>query len=150
MRKAGYDPHVYVSTNLTYAKTRQRLLGPEPHTLDLFQAASDHGDDPADKNLNDRAAADHTIEFIEQHVWDPDKPEFVLLQLDSTHYTYPFPEDEAVFTPYSENLALPRAIETSREAELLANRYRNAAHYVDSQLRRVIEALKREGIYDDM
>ena len=29
MRKAGYEPHVYVSTNLTYAKARDPLLGPE-------------------------------------------------------------------------------------------------------------------------
>jgi membrane-anchored protein YejM (alkaline phosphatase superfamily) len=149
MRKAGYEPHVYVSTNLTYAKTRDRLLGPEPRRLDFFQAASDNGDDPADKNTNDRVAVDHTVQFIEQHNWDA-RPQFLLLQLDSTHYTYPFPEDQAVFTPFSENLELPRPIETDEQAQLLQNRYRNAAHYVDAQLERVFEALKREGVYDDM
>lgn len=149
MRKAGYEPHVYVSTNLTYAKTRDRLLGPEPQQLDFFQAASDEGDNPSDKNMNDRVATDRVVDFIEQHVWD-EKPQFMLLQLDSTHYTYPFPDDHALFEPYSETLALPRPIETDRDAQLLQNRYRNAAHYVDSQLRRVIEALKREDLYDDM
>jgi uncharacterized protein len=149
MRKAGYLPHVYVSTNLTYAKTRERLLGPEPHKLDYFQAASDQGDDPADKNKNDRVAVDHALQFIETHDWNQG-PQFMLLQLDSTHYTYPFPEEHALFKPYSENLTLPRPIETAQEAKLLQNRYRNAAHYVDSQLKRVIDGLKRAGIYDDM
>jgi hypothetical protein len=149
MRKAGYQPHVYVSTNLTYAKTRERLLGPEPRTLDYFQAASDEGDDPADKNTNDRVAVDHTVEFITAHDWKTG-PQFLLLQLDSTHYTYPFPEEDAVFTPYSENLALPRPIQTEEEARLLTNRYKNAAHYVDAQLKRVIDALKKAGVYDDM
>jgi hypothetical protein len=149
MRKAGYTPHVYVSTNLTYARTRERLLGPEPRTLDYFQAASDQGDDPADKNTNDRVAVDHALRFIGEHDWNQG-PQFMLLQLDSTHYTYPFPEDHAVFTPYSENLTLPRPIETAQEAKLLQNRYRNAANYVDSQLKRVIDGLKRAGLYDDM
>jgi Sulfatase len=149
MSKAGYTPHVSVSTNLTYAKTRDRLLGPEPHKLDYFQGASDQGDDPADKNHNDRVAVDHVLQLIESQDWSQG-PQFLLLQLDSTHYTYPFPEDQAVFTPYSENLTLPRPIETAEEARLLQNRYRNAAHYVDSQLKRVIDGLKRAGVYDDM
>ena len=148
MRKAGYDPHVYVSTNLTYAKTRDRLLGADPQQLDYFQAASDVGDDPADKNTNDRVAVDHLVRFIEQHGWN-DRPQFLLLQLDSTHYTYPFPEDHAVFKPYSEALALPVPVETAHEAMLLQNRYKNAAHYVDSQVGRVITALQRAGVYDD-
>jgi hypothetical protein len=149
MRKAGYQSHVYVSTNLTYAKTRDRLLGPEPRTLDYFQAASDEGEDPADKNRNDRVAVDHTIEFIGSADWKK-APQFLLLQLDSTHYTYPFPEDNAIFAPYSESLELPRPIRTDREARLLQNRYKNAAHYVDAQLKRVFDALKRAGVYDDM
>jgi membrane-anchored protein YejM (alkaline phosphatase superfamily) len=115
MRQAGYDPHVYVSTNLTYAKTRDRLLGDRSKALDFFQAASDHGEDPINKNANDRSVADHMVRFIEKHPWD-DKPQFLLLQLDSTHYTYPFPETQAVFRPYSENLILPRAIETAQAA----------------------------------
>lgn len=150
MRKAGYTPHVYVSTNLTYAKTRDRLLGPKAHSLDYFQAASDQGEDPADKNKNDRIAVDHMLEFIETYDWQRNAdPQFMLIQLDSTHYTYPFPADHAVFTPYSENLALPRAIETQAAAKLLTNRYKNAAHYVDAQLKRVIDGLKRAGVYDD-
>jgi hypothetical protein len=149
MRKAGYQSHVYVSTNLTYSKTRDRLLGPEPRTLDNFQAASDQGEDPADKNTNDRVAVDHAVDFIETHDWTK-QPQFLLLQLDSTHYTYPFPEEDAVFTPYSENLALPRPIATDEEAQLLTNRYKNAAHYVDAQLKRVTDALKNVGVYDDM
>ncbi|HET6332252.1 MAG TPA: sulfatase-like hydrolase/transferase [Polyangiales bacterium] len=150
MKKAGYTPHVYVSTNLTYAKTRDRLLGPEPHSLDFFQAASDEGEDPADKNKNDRVAVDRVLQFIQKHDWkQPADPQFMLLQLDSTHYTYPFPEDHALFKPYSENLTLPRPIETEAEAKLLTNRYKNAANYVDSQLKRVIEGLKRAGVYED-
>jgi glucan phosphoethanolaminetransferase (alkaline phosphatase superfamily) len=149
MRKAGYQPHVYVSTNLTYARTRERLLGSDSSHLDFFQAAADIGDDPSDKNENDRAATEHMVRFIEGHAWD-ERPQFLLLQLDSTHYTYPFPESEAIFEPYSENLALPRAIETRQEAALLRNRYLNAAHFVDRQLGRVIEALRRKGVYDEM
>ncbi len=148
MRTAGYEPHVYVSTNLTYARTRDRLLGPEPRTLDFFQAASDEGDDPSDKNTNDRVAVDRMVELIGKTRWNG-RPQFLLLQLDSTHYTYPFPEDHAVFTPFSESLTLPRPIENEREARLLQNRYRNAAHYVDAQLKRVIDALKQAGVYDD-
>ena len=149
MHKAGLDTHAYVSTNLTYAKTRERLLGSEAH-LDFFQAAADIGEDPADKNQNDRTAVDRAIQFVQKQAWSADDPQFLLLQLDSTHYTYPFPEDQAVFTPYSENLVLPRPIETQAEAELLQNRYRNAAHFVDAQLARLIAALKTAGVYDDM
>lgn len=149
MHAAGLQSHAYVSTNLTYARTRERLLGSEAH-LDFFQAAGDVGEDPADKNRNDRVAIDHAIEFVQKHAWSAAAPQFLLLQLDSTHYTYPFPEEQALFTPYSENLVLPRPIETQAEAELLQNRYRNAAHYVDAQLARLIAALEHAGVWDDM
>lgn len=148
MQRAGYEPHLFVSTNLTYAKTRERLLGHGAVPLDYFQAAADAGEDPADKNRNDRVAVDHAIERIAQLDWK--KPQLLLLQLDSTHYTYPFPERDALWKPYSENLALPRPIETEREAELLHNRYRNAAHYVDAQLQRLMAALSRAGVYDQL
>lgn len=150
MNKAGYESHVYVSTNLTYARTRERLLAPRARQqLNFFQAASDQGDDPADKNTNDRVAVDRLVRFIEEHGWDAD-PQFMLLQLDSTHYTYPFPPQHAVFKPYSEALALPRPIETPAEAQLLENRYRNAAHFVDAQVGRVLSALEKKGVYEDV
>jgi hypothetical protein len=148
MQRAGMQPHLIVSTNLTYAKTRDRLLG-RGVRLDYFQAAKDQGEDPADKNQNDRVAVEHTLELIRTQRWDA-QPQFVLLQLDSTHYTYPFPEDQAIFRPYSESLTLPRPIETAVEAALLHNRYLNAAHFVDAQVARVLDALKRAGVYDDM
>jgi hypothetical protein len=149
MHQAGFDSHLYVSTNLTYGKTRERLQTASQRPLDLFQAAADSGDDPSDKNRNDRMIADHSIEFIRRHDWHG-RPQFMLLQLDSTHYTYPFPEQAALFKPYSENLILPRPIETAQEALLLQNRYRNAAHYVDTQLQRVIQAFQQAGLYEDL
>ena len=148
MERAGLSTHAFVSTNLTYAKTRERLLG-SASQLDFFQAAADVGDDPSDKNHNDRIAIDHAVEFVQKHSWSRSEPQFLLVQLDSTHYTYPFPEAQAVFRPYSESLVLPRAIETQAEAVLLRNRYRNAAHYVDAQLARLIAALKQRGVYED-
>jgi membrane-anchored protein YejM (alkaline phosphatase superfamily) len=147
MDHASIQPHLFASTNLSYAKTRQRLLGAHGK-LDLFQAAADVGEDPFDKNHNDRLVVDHTVDFIRTQSWS--EPQLMMLQLDSTHYTYPFPEDDAVFTPYSENLMLPRPIETDEEARLLRNRYRNAVHFVDAQLARVMHALKDAGVYDDM
>lgn len=148
MERAGLTTHAFVSTNLTYAKTRERLLGRDSH-LDFFQAAADVGDDPSDKNHNDRVAIDRAVAFVEQHDWSRKDPQFLLVQLDSTHYTYPFPEAEAVFRPYSESLVLPRPIETQAQAVLLQNRYRNAAHYVDTQLARLVAALEQRGVYDD-
>jgi len=149
--KAGYEAHLSISTNLTYARTRSRLLGTGPPHVGYFQAAPDTGDDPSDKNRNDRVAVDHAVDYIQHHDWSAGThPQLLLVQLDSTHYTYPFPESDALVTPYSENLLLPRAIETEREATLLHNRYLNAAHYVDTQLARVIEALQKAGVYEDM
>ncbi|MEJ6006956.1 sulfatase-like hydrolase/transferase [Paucibacter sp. AS339] len=149
MGKAGYDKQVSVSTNLAYARTRERLLGDGRQPLNYFQAAPEAGGNPADKNLYDRQAAEHLAGFIRGHQWQGSRPQFMLLQLDSTHYTYPFPEDQALFKPYSENLALPKALNSELEATLLHNRYRNAAHYVDKQLARVIAALQEAGIYED-
>jgi arylsulfatase A-like enzyme len=149
MQQAGYTTHAFFSTNVTYAKMRDRLLGRGHSPIDFFQAAADAGDDPEDKNRNDRVVVDHTVRFIREHRWD-EGHEFILLQLDSTHYTYPFPEDRALFTPYSENLVIPRPIETAAEATLLQNRYKNAAHFVDAELGRVIAAFKERGLYDDL
>jgi arylsulfatase A-like enzyme len=149
MQQAGYTTHAFFSTNVTYAKMRDRLLGQGHGRIDFFQAAADSGDNPEDKNRNDRVAVDHTIHFIREHHWD-EGHEFILLQLDSTHYTYPFPEDRALFAPYSKNDVIPRPVETDSEAALLQNRYKNAAHFVDAELGRVIAAFKERGLYDDL
>ena len=149
LRKSGFATRLFVSTNLNYAGTRKRVIGEQHELLDFFQAADAHRDDPIDKNGNDRAVVDHTIEFIRTHDWRSPTPQFVLLQLDSTHYTYPFPEHEAVYRPYSKPTLVPQPVETSEEARLLRHRYWNAAHYVDRQLGRVIAELERSGLYDD-
>jgi arylsulfatase A-like enzyme len=149
MRKAGYDPSLFVSTNLSYAKTRERLLGDERTSIELFQAATDDHFDPADPNGNDRAAVDRLVRFVEAHAWD-ERPQFLLLQLDSTHYDYPFPEDEAVFTPFLERSAVPSLVTTPEETKLLRHRYLNAARFVDSQLGRVLEAFERAGLERDL
>ncbi len=149
MRQAGYELHASVSTNFDYGGMRRRMVGSGTPPLDFFQAAETGASgDPFDKNRNDQRAVDHLVRLIGRQHWDG-APQFLFLQLDSTHYTYPFPHDQAVFQPYSADLLLPKAIETEEQALLLRNRYWNAAHFVDAQLGRVIAALRTAGVYDD-
>jgi hypothetical protein len=79
------------------------------------------------------------------------RPFFAFLLLDAPHQTYHFPADCTPFRPYLDEVAYAAIDESTPEAVRtgLFNRYRNAVHYADQTVGRVLDALAAHGLAED-
>ena len=85
---------------------------------------------------------DQLIASLERR--DRSRPFMRFMFFESTHAPYQFPEEDAIATPYG--VALNYALmDPARDIELIRNRYVNAAHFVDSQIGRLLDYLEAEG-----
>jgi membrane-anchored protein YejM (alkaline phosphatase superfamily) len=86
-----------------------------------------------DEYLNERGSAADT------------KPRFDFLPFDATHYPYGFPPEDDVFRPSTLVRSSQHALRSSEDLELARNRYRNACHFIDSQIGRIFDDLDSRG-----
>ncbi|MFW5750027.1 MAG: sulfatase-like hydrolase/transferase [Planctomycetota bacterium] len=129
-------------TDLNWPELRQTCF------RGLGNAVHDRWDDAAlgGRVGRDRAMTDRAIAAIAD---DDPRPLFAFLFYDATHFPYLYPPEHAVSGP-----ALPLeqidVLELARGApderlRALRHRYRNAVHYVDAQIGRVLDALRASG-----
>lgn len=141
---AGYEIWISSSADLNYAGFLPYLLG-ENDPVNRLEMVDERR--VRERWRRDDLATETLIEWVRSS--NLEKPTFMMLQLDSTHWTYDFPPDAAVVEPYSAPLDMPVPLTTEEEFALLHNRYRNCVHHVDRKIGQVISALKERGIYDD-
>ncbi|MBR4675909.1 MAG: sulfatase-like hydrolase/transferase [Victivallales bacterium] len=85
----------------------------------------------------DMTNIDNAIAFVRQH--DENSPFFVFCFFESTHAPYSFPEEGALRDDYAKNVNY--ATIRKSDAPTLKNRYINAAHHVDAQIGKLLDAL---------
>jgi membrane-anchored protein YejM (alkaline phosphatase superfamily) len=100
-------------------------------------AEIDMREDRGDRQMVDRYLEDRS------HRGSP--PSFDFLALDATHWPYFFPETDAVFQPISRLTSANHILLSGQDLELIRNNYRNACHFVDAQISRVMEDLNARG-----
>ena len=136
LRANGYRLRAGKSVTFDYHGIRQ-LLPPDT----ILPVVQRRPLDAADLEMLARYFADRETR--------PPGPSFDVLSFDATHWHYFFPDEDAVFRPF----ATPdRRVYLDRSPDQLAgirNRYANACHFVDRQVRRVIEDLDRRGVFED-
>ena len=93
----------------------------------------------------DIQAVDRLLQALQTR--DPKRPFFGFIFFESTHAPYSFPPDNAPFRPYMENLNYTNV--SAKDRELLYNRDANAAHHIDAQIGRLLEALSQSGRLDN-
>lgn len=77
-----------------------------------------------------------------------EQPSFDFLAFDATHWPYSFPPEDAVFQPAPPNTSSYHLLRSDRDLEPIRNRYRNACHFVDAQIGRVLDDLRDRGDFD--
>jgi membrane-anchored protein YejM (alkaline phosphatase superfamily) len=83
-----------------------------------------------------------TEQFIAELRHPDTRPLFGFVFLDAPHSPYSFPtETTPRFTPFAEGIDMVRLGPTSDPVPLL-NRYRNAVHYADGQIGRLLDAIR--------
>ncbi len=140
--RLGYRFAILSCTDLNWPELRQTCF------RGLAHAVHDSWDDAAlgGRVGRDRAMTDRAIAAI---MTDDPRPLFTFLFYDATHFPYLYPPEHTVMRP-----ALPLdeidVLELAQGApderlRALRRRYRNATHYVDAQIGRVLDALRASG-----
>ena len=73
------------------------------------------------------------------------EPSLSYLWFYSTHYNYYFPESFGKFEPYIKRHYQIYEKGLQKESDLVFNRYKNSAHYVDSQIGKIIDSIEESG-----
>ena len=89
----------------------------------------------------DILATDSLLEALKNR--DPSRPFFGFIFFESTHAPYTFPEDQAPFRPYEQNLNYTNV--SAKQRDLLYNRAANAAFHIDRQLGKIYDFLRENG-----
>ena len=143
LQRQHYQMAFYTSAAFTYPEFDQTLFSQIP-AEHLHQFGS--GVSAVER---DRRNIDRIIEWLKRR--DNHRPFMTFLFLESTHARYSFPPSAIIREPYLENLnyaTLSRDSLQTRSTEL-KNRYINASHYIDAQIGRLLEFVKRKGLLDD-
>lgn len=72
---------------------------------------------------------------------DPDRPMFLFLFFESTHFNYTYSKKDEVFTPAWDGQGLMKA--SSAPGWLIENRARNAAHALDAEIEPFLEHVEK-------
>jgi membrane-anchored protein YejM (alkaline phosphatase superfamily) len=95
---------------------------------------------------NDRARVTDLLGFLERR--DRARPFFAFMFFESTHFRYYFPDDSVIRRPYAQEIDLEELASAENAGREYA-RYVNAAHHLDSQIGRILDALRRDGVLGD-
>lgn len=135
--RLGYDIEVFTSAKFSYPEFDRTIFVDVPSERrheysedEVFWHRDVHNVDAIIASLEGRGTA---------------KPFMRFLFFESTHAPYQFPEADSIAKPYGDamNYAL---MNPERDIELIRNRYVNAAHFVDSQIGRLLDFLESEGL----
>ncbi|NOY63675.1 MAG: sulfatase-like hydrolase/transferase [Gammaproteobacteria bacterium] len=143
LQQQNYQINAYTSAAFTYPEFDRTLFSQLPadalHQFDGSVSVVDR----------DQRNTSAIIKSIRDR--DPQRPFMMFMFYESTHARYFFPEALAIRKPFLGNLNYATMSRKSlrKDIDQLKNRYVNASHYVDTQIARVITALKQENLMDN-
>jgi uncharacterized protein len=136
---SGYQTSIYTSARFTYPEFDKTIFRRIP-SHDLHE-----GDDALIGWQNDRQNVTRMLQEIDAR--DPARPFFAFMFFESSHAQYYFPPESIIRRPYLEDLNYA-ITDFAANIDLIKNRYVNACHHLDSQLARVFEHLRGQGLLD--
>jgi len=142
MQELEYDFNIRTGAKFTYPEFDRTILS------NLQQSSFFEADEDLSPWQRDSQNAAALISFIRQ---EHDHPFMAFQFFESTHAPYFFPDDHALKQPYPDSLNYADFSKKYLEENIsgILNRYRNAGHWVDSQVGMIIEALSEQGLEDD-
>jgi membrane-anchored protein YejM (alkaline phosphatase superfamily) len=143
LQQLGYEFDLRTGARFTYPEFDKTLFAGIDRQL-LHEA-----DDDLPPWQRDERNMDALLAFLTAQ--DRSVPFMAFQFFESTHASYYFPEDSALFRDYQQNVDYTRMSgdELQQGIDGLFNRYRNAAHWVDVQLGRLYSKLEADGLLDD-
>lgn len=144
LKKWGYKVRLYSSAQLSYYDMENVLFGEKSYLLDSRHAFLHSA--PESAADTDAAALAKLQKDLE------DNPEFkqgqiFVVFLDCTHFDYSWPKTwSPKFTPFAQEFAYFRTIQSEKTINSIKNRYRNSVNYLDSLFGKFAKKMESDAI----
>ena len=145
--KLGYEIDIYTTTALGYSDMDKHIFTKAIDNIYKFTGYGGGLGHPMVKRSDlfkwDQIMVD---EFLDKFTSNSsDSPSLSFLWFYSTHYNYYFPEEYAKFKPYIDRHYQIYEKGLREESDLVFNRYKNSAYFVDSQISKIVETIDKSG-----
>ena len=145
--KLGYEIDIYTTTALGYSDMDKHIFTNAIDNIYKFTGYGGGLGHPMVKRSDlfkwDQIMVD---EFLDKFTSNSsDSPSLSFLWFYSTHYNYYFPEEFAKFKPYIDRHYQIYEKGLREESDLVFNRYKNSAYFVDSQISKIVETIDKSG-----
>lgn len=138
LQKQGYQTGVFASAPLTTPAFDKTVFS----SIENLRRHTDAASSP----LRDIKMTDEWLDWVS--VRNTDQPFFGVLFYDAPH-SYSAPDDyPEIFAPAWDEINYLK-LNNDFDPEPFVNRYKNAVHFTDSQVGRVLEDLKQRGLLDN-
>lgn len=137
LKEDGYQMEMFTSAKFTYPEFDRTLF---------VKVAAEHLHEARQQPgwKGDRENVTKILEFIEKR--DPARPFMTFMFFESPHARYYFPPENAIRTPYSEDLNYANL--SAEQMPLVKNRYINSCNHLDSQIARILKYLEEHKLLD--
>jgi len=140
LRENGYSVYSTTARTMRWYDMDKFMLGKNPDTF----IPKDGENYERDKQVTDRS-----IEIARDHE-KTGKPYLNFILYYTTHADYEHPDAHTIFEPEIKGRVDYSDKELrGRDRQKLVNRYKNAIHYVDSELERLVTGLRKTGAWDN-
>lgn len=138
LKQLDYEIHIISSTSTAWPEFRKTCyVNVQANIKDDFKGA------PWQKDMQ---SSKHMIQVLENY--DGKKPFFGFIFMDAPH-GYSYPPEQNIFQAESQNinyLAVGKGTKENRAAWI---RYKNSVHFIDSRFQKIIDTLKKKGMYEN-
>ena len=145
--KLGYEIDVYTTTALGYSDMDKHIFTKAIDNVYKFTGYGGGLGHPMVKRSDlfqwDQIMVDEFLDKFTNNT--SDSPNLSFLWFYSTHYNYYFPEEFGKFKPYIDRHYQIYEKGLRKESDLVFNRYKNSAYFVDSQISKIVEKINNSG-----
>ena len=145
--KLGYEIDIYTTTALGYSDMDKHIFTKAIDNIYKFTGYGGGLGHPMVKRSDlfkwDQIMVDEFLDKFTNN--SSDSPSLSFLWFYSTHYNYYFPEEFAKFKPYIDRHYQIYEKGLREESDLVFNRYKNSAYFVDSQINKIVETIDKSG-----
>lgn len=147
----NYNINVYTTTELGYSDMNKHIFTSAFDKVFKFTGYGGGLGHPMVKRSDlykwDEIMVDEFLDNFENE--RKDGPNLSYLWFYSTHFNYYFPKSFAKFKPYIKRHYQIYEKGLQKESDLVFNRYKNAAHYVDHLIGKIVDKIKASGEWEN-
>jgi membrane-anchored protein YejM (alkaline phosphatase superfamily) len=145
LQQQDYQLGLFTSARFSYPEFDRTIFAHVPASA-LHASDANYDAEDWDRGwTTDRDRVSDLLAFLKQR--NRQRPFFAFMFFESTHFRYYFPESSAIRRPFAQTLDLDE-LASERNVGLARARYVNAAHHLDQQVARILDALRTEGELD--